>query len=150
MVLLASSHCDIQNTVARFAVGCEADRISLRPRLSAGKLLCWKSSVISGCSSRVRVKWLIGMQSGVMSAVMLVYRTVMMKQEMRWKEKFLIYQFIYAPRWPHLHPSTMGTDRKNEIVNKSNHNRFCLQDGWSYIRKELGGASSPPHQKQPA
>lgn len=46
----------------------------------------------------MRVKWSIDMQSGEMSAVMLAYRTVMMKQELSWNAKLLIYQFIYAPK----------------------------------------------------
>lgn len=121
MVLMASSHCDLQDALGWSAVGCEEDRMSLRPWFSAGKrwiaptglgVSCcpkWRSSSISWNCSPAMANWECEINRHFGAAMQVLYGTV-----------FVSTGWLCSNT--HLFSWTPLSDRKNEIVDAGDQN----------------------------
>ena len=111
VVLLATSDCDLQHALGRFAAECEAVRMRVSTSKSEAMVLCRKTvecSLPVGSELQPQAKYLrvlftsegkmervmdrrIGAASAVMRAL---YRSVVVKKELSQKAKLSIYRSI--------------------------------------------------------
>ncbi|KAK3569663.1 hypothetical protein QTP86_002629 [Hemibagrus guttatus] len=136
VVLLASSSLDLQHALGHFAAECEAAGMRVSSSKSEAMVLNRKKVVctlqVGGevlpqvedfkylgvlFTSEGRMDREIDRRIGAAAAVMRsMYRSVVMKKELSWKAKLLIYQSIYVPTLTYGHELWVMTKR---IFNRS-------------------------------
>ncbi|KAK3546788.1 hypothetical protein QTP86_001940 [Hemibagrus guttatus] len=131
VVLLASSSLDLQHALGRFAAECEAAGMRVSTSKSEAMVLDRKKVActlqVGGevlpqveefkylgvlFTSEGRMDREIDRRIGAAAAVMRsMYRSVVVKKELSWKAKLLIYQSIYVPTLTYGHELWVMTER---------------------------------------
>ena len=125
MVLLVLSGGDLQLLLERFAAECEAARMRINISKSENMVLCWKRvkcllQVGSEVLPQVKEFKYLGIDRWIGAACAVVrtlYRSVVVKRELSLKARLCLLVDLRSN--PHLWSQTVGSDRKNEIVDTS-------------------------------
>ncbi len=106
VVLLASSHCDLQHAVGQFAAECEVVGMKVSTSKSEAMVLCQKKvdcSLWVGSELLPQVEREINRRISAASAVMRTLHQTVVVRELSRKAKLSIYQSIYVTALTYVH-----------------------------------------------
>ncbi len=151
MVLLASSDCDLQHTLGRFAAECEMVGLRVSTFKSEAIVLCqkkvdcyiWVGSELLPQAKEFKYLGVLFMSKGktehdtdrqispLLAVMWGLYQTVMVKRELSQKAKLLIYQSIFVPTLTYGHEFWVMTERMRLQIQAGEMSFLCRVVGLS-------------------